>query len=283
LRGFGESVVGIDLMAYAAQSLGWAKAAQTYGSRFFGNGGQLQAVIQSKRALSPEALAALRIEWRARMSGGGDGPAFLDADMEYKPIAIEPEKGQFLETQIFLLTEACRWIGVPPHKIYDLSHATFTNIEHQNIEVVEDALRPWTKRLQDEADYKLLGQNRQNYESCIDLESLTRADTTARMAYYQGLRNVGALNANEIRESEGIAPIGDAGEKYTMQSGMTTLEMIGEKPDPAPAPADPAPELGDPAPADPAPELGDPVAYAELLDAIRNAGGKIGFRELVKL
>jgi hypothetical protein len=157
--------------------------------------------------------------------------------------------------------------------------------------VVEDALRPWTKRLQDEADYKLLGQNRQNYESCIDLESLTRADTTARMAYYQGLRNVGALNANEIRESEGIAPIGDAGEKYTMQSGMTTLEMIGEKPEPAPADPVPAePALADPVPAEPvpaepvpAPKLGDPVAYLELLDAISNAGGKIGFRELVKL
>ena len=38
LRGFGDGPVGANVIAYAAESLGWARAAQLFGAAFFGNG-----------------------------------------------------------------------------------------------------------------------------------------------------------------------------------------------------------------------------------------------------
>lgn len=275
LRGLGEGTVGLNVMAYAAASLGWAKAAQVFGSSFFSHGGQLAGVVTMKKALTPEALKVLRGDFTALYGGGpskANGVAFLDNEMDYKSIAVEPDKGQFIETNKFLLDEVCRWFGVPPHKIYNLDKATFSNIEHQSIEVVEDSLKPWIQRLQDEADYKLFGeQNRNNLYTQIEVKKMLRADTTTRMQYYQGLRNIGALNADEIRDEEEINAIGEkaGGNKYTLQSGMTTLERIGEEPVVAPggtakppaevSPSKPGPE---PAPDKGTPEKAEPATTA---------------------
>lgn len=251
LRGFGEGPLGVSVMAYAAQSLGWAKAAQMFGSAFFGNGAQLAGIVTMKRPLSPAGMKSLREEFKELYSGSGvNSVAFLDNEMEYKSVGIEPEKGQFIETNKYLIGEVARWFGVPPHKIYDLERATFSNIEQQSIEVVEDSLRPWAKRFEDEADFKLFGQNRGNLYTKVDFKSLLRPDTNTRMSYYQGLRNIGVLNANEIRDEEDLNALDDdiGGQKYTMQSGMTTLEKIGADPEPA-SPADP--ETPDPETPDP--------------------------------
>jgi HK97 family phage portal protein len=228
-------------MAYAADSIGWARAAQLFGASFFRQSANPSGVVKMKRALSPEGLAELRSDFNKLYGGpsGANKVVFLDVEMDYQAISVEPEKGQFIETNQFLLDEVCRWFGVPPHKIYNLLRATFSNIEHQSIEVEEDSIEPWAIRFQDEADYKLLGQNRRSLYSQIELRELAMADMKTRMEYNQGMRNMGAMNVNEIRRREGLNGIGPDGEKYTMQSGMTTLDKIGEDPEPEPAPAPP--------------------------------------------
>jgi HK97 family phage portal protein len=245
LRGLGEGPVGLSVMAYAAESLGWARASMLFGAAFFGNGAQLSGIVKMKKRLAPEAMKILLEDFKNLYSGkGANSIAILDNEMEYEPIGIEPEKGQFIETNKYLISEVARWFGVPPHKIYDLDRATFSNIEQQSIEVVEDTLRPWAKRFEDEADYKLFGQNRGYLYTLIDFRSLLRPDTNTRMAYYQGLRNIGVLSANEIRDEEDLnsIPEDQGGDKYTMQSGMTTLDKIGAQVKAPLAEATPSPQ-----------------------------------------
>lgn len=126
----------------------------------------------------------------------------------------------------------CRWFGVPPHKIYKLLNATFSNIEHQSIEVVQDSLIPWARRFEDETKFKLLGQNRAGYTNKFNMNALLRGDTKTRLEYYRGLREIGVFHADDIRALEDMPLIGDAGggEKRVMQSQYTTLERIGEEP-----------------------------------------------------
>lgn len=257
LRGMGEGPVGLNVMAYAAESLGWAKAAQLFSSAFFGNGAQPAGVVTMKKALKPEGLKALQDRFH-RLNGGPrnqNRTVFLDNEMEYKSISVDPDKAQFIETQQYLINEVCRWFGVPPHKIHHLLNATFSNIEHQSIEIVQDGLVPWAKRFEDEADYKLFGtQNRQGFFTKINMRGLLQGDTKTRLDYYRGLREIGVINADEIRELEDMAPIGaaDGGEKRVMQGQYTTLEKIGEDPKPAPAAAPaPGPEPEEPPEQDP--------------------------------
>lgn len=246
IRGFGESVVGVNVMQYAADSIGWTKAAQLFGAAFFGNGSVMSGIVKSKRKLSEAAMKGILMEFEEFHKGArkSNRVAVLDNELDYTPLGIEPEKGQFIQTNQHLIEEICRWFGVPPHKIYHLLRATFSNIEHQSIEVVTDSIMPWVKRFEDEADFKLFGSRTSVYTK-MDLRELLRGDTKARIERYRGLREIGALNVNEIRSEEGMNSIGPDGEKYVMQGQYTTLEKIGEEPEPQAAPVTSAPKEND--------------------------------------
>jgi HK97 family phage portal protein len=270
LRGMGESIVGMNVIAYAAESLGWAKAVQMFGAGFFGQGATPAGVVTMKKPLTPDGLTALKKEFEKVYSGSKNAgkTAFLDNEMEYKPLTVDPDKGQFIETNQFLIDEVCRWFGVPPHKIYKLLNATFSNIEHQSIEVVTDSLRPWACRFEDEAKFKLLGQNRAGYSNKINLKGLLTGDTKTRLEWYRGLREIGVLNADKILELEDMPLIGEAdgGEKYVMQSQYTTMDKIGEVPTPVdgPAPVTPTPAPDPDPPEDPVTPEPDETAANEL-------------------
>ena len=55
--------------------------------------------------------------------------------MDLISVGMTAEQAQFLETRKFQRNEIAAIFGVPPHKIGDLERATFSNIEHQAIEV----------------------------------------------------------------------------------------------------------------------------------------------------
>jgi HK97 family phage portal protein len=273
LRGFGEDVIGLNVMAYAAESIGAAKAAQLFGAAFFGNNAQPAGFITMKRALSPDGMK--KLEAKLKDFAGGPRKAnknvILDNEMDYKPATIEPNKAQFLETQQFYVDEVCRWFGVPPHKVQHLLRATFSNIEHQAIEVVVDSVSPWVKRFEEEADFKLFGiQNRQNFYSKMNLNALLRGDSAARSTFYRELRNVGALSVNEIRRLEEMPTLGEDGDKYVMQSAMTTLEKIGEDPPTPAAPAIAPPANDDDQVDEPTPE--DLAAQDRIMQRLAHLG-----------
>jgi len=234
VRGFGEGVIGINLVEYAAESIGWARAAQLFGAGFFGQGMNVAGVIESKKPLSETGLARLKSQM-ARLYRGvrGERVMYLDAGMEFKAIGMEPNKGQFLETNMYLVEEICRWFGVPPHKVAHLLRSTNNNVESQVIEVVVDSVGPWVKRFEDEANYKLFGQNRQGFFTKMNMNALMRGDPSSRATYYKVMREIGAMSADDIRGLEDMNPLPEecGGDKYVMQSQYTTLEQIGEMPE----------------------------------------------------
>lgn len=241
LRGFGEGPVGLNMIEYAAESIGWARATEVFGSTFFGENLNPAGVISTKTPLSIDAEKELR----KRLDELHKGPrksnrwVIVDNDGKFSPITTVPEQAQFIETRQHQVEEIARWFGVPPHKVMHLLRATFSNIEHQAIEVVVDSITPWTKRLEDEADYKLFGQNRQGLYTKINLNALMRGDAKSRGEFYQLMRQMGVFSVNDILALEDMNPIGPEGDKRVMQSQFTTLEQIGEDPAPPAPPAAP--------------------------------------------
>jgi HK97 family phage portal protein len=231
IRGFGEGPVGVNVITYAAESLGWVKAAQLFGASFFGNGANVSMVVVNKKPLKPGGLEKQRSEFANLYKGprNANKTAHLDNDADVKFPGLDAEKSQLNETNLALVADVCRWFGVPPHKVMDLSRATFSNIEHQAIEVVVDSISPWVKRFEDEADYKLFGpQNRSSLYTKINMRALMRGDNASRIAYYMGMWRMGAYSPNMILEREDENTIGPIGDIHTQQSQNVTLETIKE-------------------------------------------------------
>jgi HK97 family phage portal protein len=245
VRGFGNGAVGLDVVSYAAESIGWAKATQVFGSTYFGNGARAAGFIQTKPGMTKGAKEALDREIAAKHGGAKNAHkwALLDADMKAEKITDAPDQAQFIETRQHQVEEICRWFGVPPHKVMHMLRSTFSNIEHQSIEVVVDSITPWALRFEQEADYKLFGpQNREGYYTKMDFKGLLRGDFKSRAEGLRIMRDAGVVSANEWRALEDLNPIGPEGDKYMVPMNMTTLERLGEEPaEPAPAP-EPKPE-----------------------------------------
>lgn len=232
VRGFGDGPVGISVIELAAQSLGWAMAAQMFGASFFGNGATPATVVINKKALTEAGLKKQKAEFEQLYKGprNSNRTAHTDNETDIKTIGINAKDSQLIETHQHLVEEICRWFGVPPHKVMHLLRATFSNIEHQSIEVVVDSVVPWVKRFEDEADYKLFGQNRSAYYTKMNLRALMRGDAASRATFYKQMFDMGAYSPNRILELEDENTIGTVGDKHLVQLALTTLEKAGEQP-----------------------------------------------------
>jgi len=263
VRGFGEGPVGVNVIAYAAESLGWSQAAQLFGATFFGNGATPATVVINKKALTPDGLKKQKAEFEQLYRGprNSNKTAHTDNETDIKTIGINAKDSQLIETHQHLVEEVCRWFGVPPHKVMHLLRATFSNIEHQAIEVVVDSVSPWVKRFEDEADYKLFGQNRSAYYTKMNMRALMRADNAGRAAFYKQMFSMGAYSPNRILELEDENTIGPDGDKHLVQLNLTTLEKAGEQPAPAQHRAPPPANDDDPSEDDEADDE-DAVAIA---------------------
>lgn len=232
IRGMSEGPVGMSVAQYAAQSIGWAKAAALFGAAFFGNGANVSLVVKNKVALTPEALAKQKAEFQTLYSGPRNArkTVHVDADTDITTITTKPADAQFVELNQHLIEDVARWFGAPLHKIGHLLRATNNNIEHQSIEAVQDCLLPWVLKFEEEADYKLFGQNRQNYFSKINLDGLLRGDAKTRAESFRIYKEIGVYSTDEIREKLDENPVGEkrGGNKLTMNGSYQLLEKVGD-------------------------------------------------------
>ena len=89
--------------------------------------------------------------------------------------------------QAYRQREIAAIFRMPPHKIGDLTKATFSNIEQQSIEYGTDTLSPWCERWEASIECNLLGPDT-DLEVEFDLRSLMRGDAASRAAYFtQGI------------------------------------------------------------------------------------------------
>ena len=223
LAGLGfDGLKGKSVITIQRESLGLAKAAEIFGSRFFGSGANTSGVIEVPGTLTDNAYKNLKESWDTAYRGLGNshGTPILEAGAQYKPISIKPEDAQFLQTRKFQIEEIARWFGVQPHMLMDLERSTNNNIEHQGMEFVTYTLAPEIALWESELKRKLFtnGERRTHYAE-FNINALLRSDSKSRSEFYRGMFAVGAISPNEIRKLENMAAY-DGGDRYYVQAGF---------------------------------------------------------------
>jgi HK97 family phage portal protein len=157
---------------------------------------------------------------------------FGDNGAKIEKLTATPDEAQFIATMQHQVEEQCRWWGVPPQKVHHLLRMTFNNVEQLSIEVVVDSITPWAIRFEEEANFKLFGQNRAGFFVKLDLKGLLRGDFKSRQDGLQVMRQNGIITANGWAELEDMPkiPASAGGDKYIAPANYTTLERLGEPP-----------------------------------------------------
>lgn len=224
-----DGIVGQGLVAYASETLGIQVASDRMASGIFHNGGVPSGIIQHPGKLSPEAHERLKKSWGESNQGRNSGATrILEEDAKYMTVSIDPETLQFLQTRQFGVIEQSRFFGIPPTKFFDVTAATYSNVEQANLEVATDTLHAWCTNLEMEADVKLLSRQYAGKYTELDLYYVFRGDMKTRADYFKTMVSIGSMTPNEIRLREGMPDYKEGDNFYIATNNFTPVNRMNE-------------------------------------------------------
>ena len=198
--------LGQSLIEAQRETFGQDLALMRTKGRFWKNGTRVSGVIERPRdagKLDANAFNRLRDTWREDFGGSENagGTPILEDGMTFKPISVNPEDAQWLETEQFGVERTCGLFRVPPHKIAHLLRATFSNIEHQGIEFVTDCILPQASRREQVINWRFFRDDREFFCEHV-LDGVLRGDSVSRSQYLTRMVLAGILTRNEARVIE---------------------------------------------------------------------------------
>lgn len=216
-----DGIVGRSPIQVHRDTIGIGLSNRNFVSDIHKNGGRVRGALTHQSKLTTEDVNSIRSGFIAAINDGKF--PMLQNGVDFKALSLTPADAEYIRTHNLTALDICAIYGVPPHKIAILDRATFSNIEHQGIEYVQETLLPIVKNWEPELKRKLLPQDlKRNHHYRFNLEGRMRGDTISRMRAYAIARQWGWLNADEIRELENMNPLPDGqGEIY-----LSPLNMV---------------------------------------------------------
>jgi HK97 family phage portal protein len=245
-----DGVIGYSVLEKARDSIGMGLAMQRFGGSFFGNGSTFGGILTHPQKLTKDVKQGIRESIEAVHAGVDRAHKFviLGDGMTYTKLGIPPDDAQFLESRRFEIEEIARWFHMPQHKLNGLDHATFSNIEHLDLEYFKSCLRGWLVRWEQELNRKLVPSlERKTQYFKHNVEGFLRGDSAARADYQVKMFQIGGLSINEIRELNDQNGIGEEGDAHFVPANLMPVDRAlnpPAPPQPAPAPAAPPPDDG---------------------------------------
>ncbi|MFA5989696.1 MAG: phage portal protein [Sphingomonas sp.] len=230
-----DGLLGVNRVKLLDDMLGSAVAAGEYARHFWENNAQPATILKAKGKVNPEDKAKIKFDWKRMFSGArkaGD-VAVLDQEMDATTLGATNRDSQFVEVRAFNVVEVARAFGVPPHLLYELSRATFSNIEQQSLEFIMYSMMPHYERVASAATH-YFAEPGHFFEFMPD--ALLKGDVKTRWEAYKVAREIGVLNADQIAKRENLEPIGGpAGEQRWRPANMA----VSGEPNPTSAPPQP--------------------------------------------
>lgn len=214
---------------------------RAYASGFFKGGGVPPLALVGPMPSGAEAVKRAQQQVARSIkaaNASGESVFPIPVGHELKAVGFDPEKGQMVEAQRFVIEEFARVLGLPPVFLQDLTHGTYSNTDQQDLTLSKHVVAPWSKALEDEINLKFFGPviNRRYVEHSLD--GLMRGDPMNRIqALSQAVQN-GLLTPNEGRALDNRGPVA-GGERAFIQGATVPLTDAGRV-NPAASKQDPA-------------------------------------------
>lgn len=212
-----------------ARAIQLALAMNQYGSRFFAGGGVPPLALIGPLPQNGQNLKRAMDEVHNAINAAkeSDKPVFpLPPGHELKPVGFDPEKGQMTDARRFQIEEIARIYQLPPVFLMDLSRATFSNAEQQDLHLVKHLIGQWAEAFEQELNLKLFGQMNAGRYIRHNLDGLMRGDFKTRMEGLARAVQSSIYTPDEARALEGRQAQGGNAEKLFMQSGTVPIDTM---------------------------------------------------------
>jgi HK97 family phage portal protein len=184
----------------------------------------MTGVLSSEQPLKKEQMDVIQGSWNNGAAQAGT--KLMPFGFKYQRISISPDEAQFIQTRAFQAEEICRIFNVPTALVQLPSQTTYNNVEQQNLMFARHTIVPWTQRIEQEIDRKLIPSfDREVVFSKFKLSDLQRGDSAARANYFTQMLQNGVLSINEVRQEEQLNPI-QGGDIHTVQVNQIALDKL---------------------------------------------------------
>jgi len=207
-----------------AVAIGKAVNSNSYGSKLFANGGLPSFALTGPFGSGKAATRASDDIAQATKKAASEGGNVLAIPLghELKALGADPDKMQLVEGQSFAVVEIARIYQLPPTFLQDLTRATFSNSEQQDLHFVKHTLKRWIEQFEAEMNLKLFGRNSTRYVE-FNMDGILRGDYVTRMTGNSTAIQTGQLTPNEARKLENREPK-PGGDVLYIQGATVPLE-----------------------------------------------------------
>lgn len=232
-----DGFTGRSVLSYQVNTIGRALAASKVQSKLAANNQRPGIILKSKKGLSPAAKKNLREDWSASTVVGG--VQVLEDDLDFATVTMSNDDAQAVQLLQYNAESMARIARVPQHKVGLLARATFSNIEHQAIEAVQDSILPICVNIEDEMRFSLLTEREQDtLFPKFNVDGLLRGDSVSRATALQIMRQNGIIDGDDWAEMENRNPF-EGGNLRFVPLNMVPLTMAEEVANPDASPAAP--------------------------------------------
>ncbi|WP_367784398.1 phage portal protein [Mesorhizobium marinum] len=220
--------LGTSPIKAGREAIGLAKVMEEHAASLFANGARPGGAIKSAKVLGDDAKRKIGQGWNLAFGKGGvGGTAVLDEGMTYEAIdAMTSADAEFTATRAEQVVEIARLFRVPPHLLFELSRATWSNAEEMFQAFLTLTLRPWLDAWEWAYARVLLSPEERDDGYYVEfvVDDLLTANAATRAETYAKYRAMGALTANEVRAGLNRPPIdgGDTLDNPNITPGAPT-------------------------------------------------------------
>ena len=251
-----DGLMGVSLANLAAEELGLSIDLEKFYDRLLKNGSHFPGWLETDQKLDPADIDDLKQQLAdgAGIVSAGKVRVF-DKGMAYHQTNLTMADMSLVDQERWILQQTCRTLSVPPQEVFDLSNATYSNIEQGALNFANKTLVPECVALEQALSWILQCAGEEDCYVQLDMNGLLRGSYADRMNGYRTAILGGFMSANEARMKEDMEPYegGDVffrssayipvdpetGEELTQRKAVREPGSSGEGSDKEPGKQDP--------------------------------------------
>jgi HK97 family phage portal protein len=206
------TIRGVSRVEALKENFGLALALEKFAATFFGQGTNLNGVIEFPGNLTAEQAENLRNGFDSKHKGWrrGHRTGILSGGATFKTTQVDPESSQSIEARRLAVEDVARAFNIPANMLNIPGTTTYASVEQNNLQFITHTLRPIVQKLED-AFSQLMSRYPGGETAFVkwNLDGLARADIQARTSAYSTMIQAGVMSINDVRRLEDMSDIDD--------------------------------------------------------------------------
>lgn len=219
-----DGLHGKSLAAYAADEIDMSIELEAFYKNILNGEGNFPGWLETDSPLKEQDFLKVK---KQLSDGGGivnSGKIrIFDNGLKYKTVNKSAADMSLVEQEKWILQQTCRTLSVPPQEVFDLSHATYSNIEQGAINFANKTLVPECTEIERAFSNIFWCLGITDHYVQFDMNGLLRGSYKERMEGYSIAIDKRIMSPNEARAKEDLPPY-KGGEKFQIQSSYNLID-----------------------------------------------------------